>query len=111
MPRLTLQVRLVLQAFLDAAGDEQYGLELIDATGLFPGTIYPILARLEQAGWLHSEWEIVDEHAAGRPRRRYYRLTADGATAASAATASAEHRRRVRPRPAPGGMTPGEAYS
>lgn len=111
MPRMTLQVRLVLEALAEDPGRARYGLEIIEATGLLPGTIYPILARLEQAGWLHSEWEIVDEHAAGRPRRRYYRLTADGATAASAATASAEHRRRVRPRPAPGGMTPGEAYS
>ena len=109
MPRITLQVRLVLQAFLDAAGDEQYGLELIDATGLFPGTIYPILARLEQAGWLESRWEDVDQHAAGRPRRRYYRLTPDGLRAARAASAAAATRRAAR-RPGLGGTVAGGAY-
>ena len=82
---MTLQVRLVLQALTDEPGQERYGLEIVQATGLMPGTIYPILARLEQAGWLHSEWEVLDEHQAGRPRRRYYRLTADGATAAATA--------------------------
>ena len=109
MPRITLQVRLVLQAFLDAAGDEQYGHELIDATGLFPGTIYPILARLEQAGWLESRWEDVDQHDAGRPRRRYYRLTAAGMQAARDASAAAASRRGARRRGL-GGTVAGGAY-
>jgi DNA-binding PadR family transcriptional regulator len=37
-----------------------------------------MLARLEAAGWLSSEWEAIDPREAGRPRRRFYRLTASG---------------------------------
>jgi PadR family transcriptional regulator len=40
------------------------------------GTVYPALHRLEEAGLLSSDWQIV----AGR-RRRIYRLTARGETA------------------------------
>ncbi|MFJ9785136.1 PadR family transcriptional regulator [Amycolatopsis sp. NPDC101161] len=51
-----------------------YGLELCAETGLPSGTIYPILARLEKAGWLAYELEDIDPSESGRPRRRYYRL-------------------------------------
>lgn len=57
---------------------EHYGLEIAKAAKLPTGTIYPILARLEEAGCLVSEWEQVDPAEEGRPRRRYYRLTAPG---------------------------------
>ena len=43
------------------------------------GTVYPSLHRLEEAGLLESDWLDVD----GR-RRRVYRVTAAGSTAASA---------------------------
>jgi PadR family transcriptional regulator len=76
--RVTTPLRLVLDALLaDGCGDH-YGLAIATQTGLKPGTLYPILARLEACGWLTSFWEQVDEHEAGRPRRRYYRLTGVG---------------------------------
>jgi PadR family transcriptional regulator PadR len=84
-PRMTLQTQLVLRAFLDAPREEQYGLELAKASGLPTGSIYPILARLEAAGWITSDWEMIDERAEGRPRRRYYRLTSYGARASKEA--------------------------
>ena len=37
-----------------------------------------MLIRLEGAGWLKSEWEVIDPHEAGRPRRRFYTLTTTG---------------------------------
>jgi DNA-binding PadR family transcriptional regulator len=46
-----------------------------------------MLARLETAGWLTSEWEAIDPREAGRPRRRYYKLTALGQNNARAALA------------------------
>lgn len=88
-PRMTVQTQLVLQALLRNPRRELYGLELSEATGLLPGTTYPILMRLEGEGWVKSRWEKIDPHAEKRPPRRYYRLTADGATQASAALASA----------------------
>lgn len=58
--------------------DRTYGYEVLQATGLRPGSLYPILVRLEEDGWVRSRWEDTDPSAAGRPRRRYYRLTAAG---------------------------------
>lgn len=78
-PRLTLQTQSVLAALLQEPGAERYGRELCEMAGLPSGTVYPILARLEKVGWLTSAWEDVDPAAAGRPRRRYYKLTAVGA--------------------------------
>jgi PadR family transcriptional regulator len=77
--RISLQTLRVLSALLQSPLDKRYGLELSRATGLAAGTLYPILARLERAGWLMSEWEESDPKADGRPRRRYYRLSEDGA--------------------------------
>ncbi len=103
MPRITLQVRLVLQLLLAEPDHERFGLEIVDGTGLAPGTIYPILARLEHAGWLDSRWEQIDPHEAGRPRRRFYRLTATGAAEAGAAVArSTAARDRRSPARTPG---------
>jgi PadR family transcriptional regulator PadR len=96
--RMTLQTQLVLRALLDEPSKQRYGLELSDLVGLRSGTIYPILARLEQAGWVDSAWEDPAAHeAAGRPRRRFYRLTPDGADQARAALARA-HQPRAQPR-------------
>lgn len=84
-PRMTLQTLEVLSAMLDDSYREWYGLELSTASGLKTGTIYPVLVRLEQAGWVSSYWEEVDPSVVGRPRRRLYRLTGEGADAARAA--------------------------
>lgn len=66
-------------------------------TKLASGTIYPLLARLEGLGWLESGW---DEQATSGPRRRYYRLTQDGAL--SARQALAEARMKLTSRATPG---------
>ena len=78
--RLTYPTALVLLAVREGV---RYGFDIIDGTGLQSGTVYPILRRLEDAGLLKSHWE--KESAAtreGRPPRRYYSLTADGAALA-----------------------------
>ncbi len=62
-------------------------LEIGQAAELASGTIHPILARLEQCGWLESRWEDADPTREGRPRRRYYRLTPDGVQYAATALA------------------------
>jgi PadR family transcriptional regulator PadR len=88
-PRMTLQTQIVLRALLQDPLAKRYGLELCEATALPSGTIYPIVARLKELGWLTSEWEDADRHIAeGRPRRRYYQLTANGAEMARHALAS-----------------------
>jgi len=88
-PRMTVPTQLVLRALLVDPAAELYGLEIGEAAGLASGTVHPILARLEGVGWLSSRWEDVDPSTAGRPARRYYRLTASGAESARAALARA----------------------
>jgi PadR family transcriptional regulator, regulatory protein PadR len=80
--RITTTVARVLRRFLEDPAEPQYGFDLMRATGLASGTLYVILARLERAGWLSSEQEDIDPAETGRPARRLYRLTTDGAQAA-----------------------------
>ena len=106
-PRMTLPTQLVLRALLNDPTKERYGLEICAEAGLPSGTIHPILARLEKIGWLESRWEEADPHQAGRPRRRYYRLSPEGAErarlASARATETAAALRRLRPGVAAGG--------
>jgi PadR family transcriptional regulator, regulatory protein PadR len=80
--RITTTVARVLRRFLEDPAEPQYGFDLMRATGLASGTLYVILARLERAGWLSSEQEDIDPARTGRPARRFYRLTTDGAQVA-----------------------------
>jgi PadR family transcriptional regulator, regulatory protein PadR len=80
--RITLQTLQVLKVLLTDPLDEHYGLEISRESGLPTGSIYPILTRLETAGLVTSAWENIDESEQGRRRRRYYRLTAEGAKSA-----------------------------
>jgi len=97
---MTLQTQVVLKVLLDDPTRDHYGLEVASAAELKSGTLYPILARLEKAGWITSSWEDIDESAEGRRRRRYYRLTATGESEARAAVADALARITPTPRPA-----------
>jgi DNA-binding PadR family transcriptional regulator len=75
-PNLTFPTGLVLQA---VARGCRYGFDIIDATGLPSGTVYPALRRLEAAGCLSSEWEERETaDAEGRPPRCYYGITGAG---------------------------------
>lgn len=65
----------VLLAFLEDATKEQYGFGLLKSTGVKSGSLYPLLDRLEERGWIESWDEDIDVEAEGRPRRRLYRLT------------------------------------
>lgn len=97
--RMTAAVAKVLSAFLTDPAADRYGLDLMRVTGHPSGTLYPILLRLQRAGWVVAQWEDVDPVAAGRPARRYYRLTTDGAVAAR--TGVAELYERLAPGPDP----------
>ena len=65
-----------------AASGSQFGFDIMNATGLTSGTVYPTLDRLEQLGFLTSRCEDESAaHADGRPARRYFTLTSTGAAA------------------------------
>jgi PadR family transcriptional regulator PadR len=105
--RITTGVAQVLAALLADPSTPRYGLDLMRATRQPSGTLYPILTRLQDAGWVVAEWEDIDPATEGRPARRYYRLTPDGL--ATARTEVAALRDRLRPGPA-GNDVPGLAW-
>lgn len=72
---LTLKSARVVRVFLEDTALPRYGLDLMKATGLASGSLYPILTRLESAGWLAKDREDVDPRKAGRPAREYYTMT------------------------------------
>jgi PadR family transcriptional regulator PadR len=78
-PRLTQQTLKVLGALMSGQIRELSGADIARTSGLSSGTLYPILYRLEEFGWLDSRWETGDPAVLGRPRRRYYRITGEGA--------------------------------
>jgi DNA-binding PadR family transcriptional regulator len=65
-----------LLAFLDTPRSWRYGYDLMKVADLSSGTLYPLLARLSDDGWLESRWE-ESEHP-GKPPRQLYRLTTSG---------------------------------
>jgi PadR family transcriptional regulator PadR len=83
-PRITGPTLRVLGEFFRRPTNGISGVEISRATGLASGTLYPILFRLEEAGWLESEWEEITPAEAKRPRRRLYRTTSLGEAKARA---------------------------
>jgi DNA-binding PadR family transcriptional regulator len=57
----------------------RWGYELSHESGVGPGSMYPFLRDLLADGHLEDGWE--EQVPGGRPPRRYYRLTEDGAKA------------------------------
>jgi DNA-binding PadR family transcriptional regulator len=85
---LTLMSAKVLKAFLADPARPRYGLELAQEAKVGIGTLYPILYKLTDAGWLSQVKEDVDPKAAGRPRRMLYTLTAEALPVARAKLAA-----------------------
>jgi PadR family transcriptional regulator, regulatory protein PadR len=77
-PRLSHQTLRILKVFLDGPREGLAGSDIWKKLGLFSGTVYPILMRLEGAGWLTSDWEKLPAETLARPRKRIYQLTGTG---------------------------------
>jgi PadR family transcriptional regulator, regulatory protein PadR len=75
--RVTAAAGRVLAVFLTDPAQPRYGYDLMRAARLPSGTLYPLLARLQDEGLVASRWEPAGQ-AGGRPPRRYYQLTEDG---------------------------------
>ena len=77
-PRVSAKGLKVLNAFVEAGNRELSGAEIFERTRILSGTLYPILIRFKTAGWLVDRWEDNQPVELGRPKRRYYKLTAVG---------------------------------
>ena len=63
----------ILKALLSKTDTPHYGYALMKETGLKSGTLYPILMRLTERGYLKAQWDMSSP--TGRPPRQHYELT------------------------------------
>lgn len=82
LSRVTNATLDVLEALI-GADEELCGLKIAQKAGRKAGSVYPILARLEETGWVESFWEREERDGRG-PRCRFYQLSSDGLAAARA---------------------------
>jgi PadR family transcriptional regulator, regulatory protein PadR len=54
----------------------RHGYDLMKATDIKSGTLYPVLMRLKERGLMESQWTPPEQE--GRPPRHAYRLTDAG---------------------------------
>jgi PadR family transcriptional regulator, regulatory protein PadR len=85
---LTLKSARVIGVFLEDPRRPRYGFDLMRQTGFSSGTLYPMLARFERAGWLAGRREDINPVAAGRPARRAYVMTEEAVPVARAKLAA-----------------------
>jgi len=95
---MTQPVREVLAALISNPAADHHALEIRSETGLPLRSVYPVLVRLEALQWLDSGWESLEgpgqpKREQGWPRRRWYRLSAQGLVMARGALASARAHR------------------
>ncbi len=76
--RISHQRLKVLARLSESREAELAGVDVARLTELASGTMYPILYALEDGGLLEGRWETDDPKQLGRPRRRFYRITALG---------------------------------
>lgn len=77
VPQLSIQGLKVLKA-LYLSLVPLAGADLMRATHISSGTMYPLLVRLEAAKIIESAWETASAQELHRPRMRLYRLTKQG---------------------------------
>jgi PadR family transcriptional regulator len=90
VPALSPKESLILDLLI--AGEEMYGLQLVDESRrqLKRGTVYVTLGRMEDKGYITSRLEDAPPEVGGLPRR-LYRPTALGRRLAAAWSAAAQH--------------------
>lgn len=77
-PGLTERSAVVLREILRTPGEPRSGGDLAAATETATATVYQMLRRLEEQGWLQGEQEAENPHGRGRPPRTFYTLTPMG---------------------------------
>ena len=73
----------LLAELSSGAHGSRHGYDLMKATGLLSGTLYPLLMRMTDQGLVEAEW--LKPAQPGRPPRHAYRLTTKGVALARSA--------------------------
>ncbi|MEU4511758.1 helix-turn-helix transcriptional regulator [Nonomuraea wenchangensis] len=102
LERITQPTLDVLEVLVRAFDNNEqiHGWAIMKATKRAGPTVYKVLDRLEDARWITGEWEELGPDEPG-PRRRFYRLTGEGAPAARTLL-SQRRPAALQPRPALG---------
>lgn len=78
--------RMALLSFMLADPTQQwFALGLAEAVGVRSSTVYDAVKAWTEKGWIEFGWEEIDPEVEGRPRRKLYRFSTDGAALARAA--------------------------
>jgi DNA-binding PadR family transcriptional regulator len=93
-------LEVLLQAF-DSRADDLHGWAIMKATKRSGPTVYGVLDRLADIGWISGWWENENPEP-GKPRRRLYSITPTGVIGAQEILSE----RRGRRRSAPGARRP-----
>ena len=93
MRKTSASVPVAMALLADPSG-KHWGYELIKASGVRSGVVYPMLTRMLDAGWLTDGWEDPATIQEKRPPRRYYELTDLGRLRLGALLAEARDDRR-----------------
>lgn len=80
--KLSDHAKTVLAQMLEGGDTWLHGYDIIRQTGVRSGTLYPMLIRLEERGFLEATW--LEPAEPGRPARHAYRLTQAGRALAMA---------------------------
>lgn len=107
-PNTSPQTLRVLRLLLEEPTAWHYGYEISQRTGLKSGTLYPILIRLADQGWLETRWAQPERQ--GRPARHTYRLTQVGSRQATALVAQGQEAGVVQQPGAQGAIYPYYVY-
>ena len=75
-PNMSKPTKVLLAALLEEPLTWRHGYDISKDTGITAGTLYPLLMRLGDMGYLVSKWQEPEQP--GRPPRHLYRLTGDG---------------------------------
>lgn len=94
--RVTKPTVTVARYLLALGKSSTYGLEIGHHTDLGSASVYAVLDRFEEYGWVDSDWE-ADSRRRGA-RRRLYRVTLEGTTELKALVAAAEVKENARDR-------------
>lgn len=70
------QMIRLLEVLAEQSQQWRHGYDLMKATGLQSGTLYPLLMRMTDQGLVDAQW--CEPERPGRPARHAYRLTSAG---------------------------------